>query len=223
MIRETSGAYYPTKQEFFGNGGKVDWTRAGWDAGVVRAELARFRIDVTGSDFEADSVTFYNSTYFQAPLTGKYTDKLLANMGPENASYPRFVSYTTSLEIKNIVPDVNYRGGFSMIGNRMVGSGSVEEQAKKLIFSREKKPFLIAGSDGFVVRKDRITADQASVLFNLDGDSIYHPSITFKYMVADREVTLIRRKKGSHRHRIMIRSIRSTCTTTDCTGRSTIR
>ena len=195
MIRETSGAYYPTKQEFFGNGGKVDWTRAGWDAGVVRAELARFRIDVTGSDFEADSVTFYNSTYFQAPLTGKYTDKLLANMGPENASYPRFVSYTTSLEIKNIVPDVNYRGGFSMIGNRMVGSGSVEEQAK-LIFSREKKPFLIAGSDGFVVRKDRITADQASVLFNLDGDSIYHPSITFKYMVADREVTLIRAEEG---------------------------
>lgn len=195
LIRETSGSYYPTRQQLLGAGGKVNWIRAGWDEGAVRAQLSNYQVDVTGSDFSADSVMFFNGTYFQTPLIGKYTDKLLANTSPENASYPRFVSYTTSLDIKNIVPDVDYRGGFSMIGNRIVGSGSREEQAN-LIFSRNKKSFLIAGSDAFVIRKDRITADLASVLFNMDGDSLYHPSLTFKYMVADREVTLIRAEEG---------------------------
>ena len=78
-----------------------------------------------------------------------------------------------------------------MIGNRMIGSGSAEENAN-IIFYREKKPFLILGSKSFAIRKERITSDNASVTMHFENDSthdsIYHPSVTFKYIVKDREI-----------------------------------
>jgi len=64
----------------------------------------------------------------------------------DNVSYPRFTSYTTSIDIKNIVPDVDYRGGFSIVGNKIVGSGNKESDAQ-IFFYRNKKPMLTASSE----------------------------------------------------------------------------
>lgn len=195
IIYETQGVLYPTKQLFYGRGGKVNWVRGGWDVNTVRAELTDYVIDVTGSEFSADSTIFYNTVYFKHPLIGKYTDKVLANISADNASYPRFVSYTNTLQIKNIVPDIDYRGGFSMIGNKMIGSGTAEEMAS-LAIARNKKEFFLARARSFSVRKDRITSDNASVTIFMEEDSIFHPGVTFKYIVEDREVTLIRGEDG---------------------------
>jgi hypothetical protein len=195
IIYQTKGVLYPTSQLFYGQGGKVNWARAGWDVNIVKAELGNYIIDVTGSEFSADSVVFYNSQFFKTPLTGKYTDKILSDVTQENASYPRFVSYTTSLSIKNIVPDIDYRGGFSMVGNRMVGSGTAEDNAAMTIY-RNKEPFLVARSTGFSIRKDRITSDNTSVTIYFEKDSIYHPGVSMKYIVNDREIALIRGEEG---------------------------
>lgn len=195
VIVETKGAYYPTRELFYGIGGKVNWKRAGWDEHVVRAELSKYAIDVSGSDFKADSAVFYNSTYFQQALRGRYTDKLLSNVTPENATYPRFESYTAALEIKNIVPDIDYRGGFSMVGSKMVGSGNNDEDAR-LIFYRNNIQFLIASSKSFIIRKDKIISDNASVLIFFEKDSIYQPGLELKYIVNERELALIRGENG---------------------------
>ena len=196
-ILETKGVYYPNRQVFFGEGGKVNWKRAGWEENVVRAELSHYSVEVSGAEFKADSTKFYNTTYFQKPLIGRYFDKLLANVKPENASYPRFESYTTELEIKNIVPDIDYRGGFSMIGSKMVGSGNKDQDAE-LIFHRDNQPFLVAGSKSFVVRKDRITSESASVTIYFEKDSVYEPGLDLKYIVAERELALIRGGEGKN-------------------------
>ena len=145
VIYQTKGFLYPTQQKFYGQGGKVNWNRAGWDESVIHATLHDYIIDLTGSDFSADSVDFFNSNYFNKPLKGTYSDKILANVSVETASYPRFVSTQSGIEIKNIVPDVDYIGGFSMVGNKMVGSGTVDEPAH-IIFFREHKPFFVLGS-----------------------------------------------------------------------------
>ncbi|HNP99472.1 MAG TPA: hypothetical protein PKK99_10475, partial [Bacteroidia bacterium] len=46
IIYDTKGVLYPTRQLFFGTGGKVNWVRAGWDASVVHAELSNYQVDV---------------------------------------------------------------------------------------------------------------------------------------------------------------------------------
>ena len=195
VIAATQGVYYPTKQSFYGRGGKVNWMRAGLDESSARAELSAFVIDVTGSDFKADSTVFYFPKYFKQPLIGRYSDKLLANVTTENATYPRFESYTTEFRIKDIVPGIDYYGGYSMVGARMVGSGTKEQKAI-ISIQRSGKPFFMAYSNGFSIRKDRITSDNTAVCFYLANDSIYHPSLTLKYMVDDKELTLIRAEEG---------------------------
>ncbi len=197
IIYNTHGVYYPGREQFNGEGGNVNWIRAGWDEKTVHAQFARYTIDITRSEYTADSVSFSNNTYFNKALSGRYTDKILANVTPETASYPKFESYDAEFEIKNIVPDINYRGGFSMIGNRMIGSGNKESDAQ-LFFYRNKKVFLIAASKAFVVRKEKITADNAAVTFLLDTDSIYHPAVELKYIVKDRELALIRGEEGKN-------------------------
>jgi hypothetical protein len=192
----TKGVYYPTLKYFYGDGGTVNWQRAGFDPATVNAKFSHYKIDVTGSDYKADSVSFTHKTYFQAPLLGSYMDKLIVNTG-ENISYPRFTSYTTSLDIKNIVPDIDYRGGFSIVGNRIVGSGNKDSDAH-LFFYRNKKPLIIANSRAFIIRQDKITSDDAAITIFYEKDSVYHPDLVLKYIVKERELTAIRGEEGKN-------------------------
>lgn len=191
VIYKTQGVYYPNLKKFYGTGGTVYWTRAGLPQKDTYAELKKYMIDVTGSDFEADSVTFYNKQVFSQALSGKLIEKLLVIQGPEDATYPRFRSYNLNLEIKELVKDASYRGGFSMHGGKMIGSGG-RERAATITFNRNSKPFLVAAAQSFVMRPDRIVSDNVAVTFYLEKDSIYHPSVQFKYISKERELSLIR-------------------------------
>ncbi len=191
VIMNTAGAYYPTARKFFGTKGTIYWTRAGLPEKDVYAELSKYEIDINGSDYEADSVKFYNKQVFSQAIMGKLTEKILVNSGPEEATYPRFRSYNLNLEIKELVKDASYSGGFSMHGSKMIGSGG-KDRAAMLTFKRSNKPFLIAAAQSFVIRTDRIVSDKAAVTFIMENDSMYHPSVEFKYISKERELTLIR-------------------------------
>jgi hypothetical protein len=195
VIYGIKGIYYPLVKRFIGTGGKVYWTRAGFSPDDVYAELRQTNIDVTGADFTSDSVAFYNKKYFKSLLTGRVTDKILANVKPETASYPRFDSYTLTLDIKELIKDADYRGGFSMHGNKMIGSGTKDQKAS-LIFKRNNKPFLTASARSFVIRPDRINADNTAILIKFDKDSIAHPGLRFKYINKDRQLSLLRNSES---------------------------
>jgi hypothetical protein len=194
-IVSTSGVYFPTLLKWVGNGGKVLWTRAGLDENTVYAELAYYTINLKYSKYTADSVKFYYKTYFDAPLLGTLEEKVQANMTEDKASYPRFDSYDKRLEIKNIFPDIDYDGGFTMHGGKLLGSGS-ENQDAYLTFYREGKPFVKTGSKNYIIRTDKISADVANVAIYWEDDSIYHPGLIMKYLNDTKELTLMRSKDG---------------------------
>src|SRR5258706_2100231 len=190
IIYNTKGVYYPTTETFYGSGGKVNWQRAGWDANKIYATLKNYSLDVSKAEGSADSITFYNPHFFKQSLTGKYYDKILASVTSEDATYPRFQSYDVSLEIKNLFGDIDYRGGFSLQGSRMVGSGTKEEPAN-IYFHPKNKLQMVTSSIGFIIRTDRVTSQHASATIYFENDSIYHPNVEMKYIDKDREVALI--------------------------------
>ena len=191
LISGIRGYYYPLTKTFTGTGGRLLWTRAGLEPGLVYAELRQTTIDLKGSEWHSDSAVFYNTKFFKDPLKGKVTDKIMANITPDNATYPRFSSYDLSLPIREIVKDADFLGGFAQHGSKMIGTGSKEEKAT-LTFRRKSLPFMVIASRSFVVRPDRISSDNASVVFYHDGDSIYHPAVEVKYLSEDRMLSLIR-------------------------------
>jgi hypothetical protein len=195
IIRNTKGFYYPVKESFYGTGGEADWKRAGMDGSKVYAKLRKYSIEVKGADYVADSVMFYNKNYFTEPTMGRLYDRLVANMTVENASYPRFESYTKRLSLKQIIPGVDYMGGFSMRGNKVFGSGSKEADAY-LTFYRNKKPFIVTASKGYLIAKDKITSDITSVKIYFKEDSIYHPGVQLKYLTEKNELSLFGNDEG---------------------------
>ncbi len=195
VIYNTQGAFFPLKGAWFGNSGKVDWVRTGLDANTVYGELSNYVVICKQGGFVADSVIFWNKSYFDKPLTGKILERDVSEaVGKE--TYPRFISYGKRFAIPNLTNDVTYNGGFSMRGKRFVGAGTPAEPAQ-LIFNRDGKPYLIASSVEYGITKDQIIADDASVVIHVtDTDSIYHPDIQLVYNIAKKHLSLIRSDQG---------------------------
>lgn len=194
VIRGTEGVFFPTLERWYGSGGKVTWERADFDPAQTYAEFAEYEIRIKGSTYTIDSVLFYNE-FFAEPLIGELKEKVLAGKTGDRASYPRFESYNKRLEIRNIFPSVHYNGGFTMAGNRLAGTGSIEEPAL-LTIDREGEGFFTARSLEFSIRPSRLASDHAEVLFVIAEDSITHPDLNMKFDQETRELTLLREEEG---------------------------
>ncbi len=123
-VFETSGEYNPITSVWKGKNGLVTWERAGFKRKDVNARLDAYQIDMTRSEYSATQVVFTNSIYFSNPLKGNLIEKVQLNKTPEDADYPQFNSYQKDFKIKNLYKDINYEGGLSMQGAKMVGTGS---------------------------------------------------------------------------------------------------
>ncbi|HEY1040773.1 MAG TPA: hypothetical protein VGF30_15265, partial [Bacteroidia bacterium] len=191
-IKGISGVYYPSTGRFIGKGGKASWKRTGLDDNVF-AEIKKVNIDCKTGGYTTDSVMFSNPMYFDKPQLGKLQDKV--RQENKGDTYPRFDTYTKRVLVKNVVKDVDYEGGFSMRGPKFVGSGDAKNPAK-ILFKRGGVNFLQLSSRNFAMSTTKISADNASVKFILDKDSIVHPGLSFKYDGDERKVSLIRTQDG---------------------------
>lgn len=201
VIANTGGKYYPTETTFYGNKGKVTWQRAGLDPAACFAEFGAYKIDVTKSQYNIDSVTFRNPEYFSQPLQGSLVDKVKANVDEDNATYPRFDSYLVNLKIKDLQKNVDYEGGFSMHGAKFIASGNKQNDAT-LTFrwtnpdTKVEHQLIKARAKSFVIRKDRIVSEKAATTLYWEKDSLFHPGLELKYNIEDRELGLIRNEQG---------------------------
>ncbi|MDP4280843.1 MAG: hypothetical protein Q8867_01705 [Bacteroidota bacterium] len=190
-IYGTKGYFFPLSNRWAGEEGKVNWKRAGLDPDQVYAILHDYQIQVRFSKFSADSVEFVNRKYFKEPLTGSFTNKMLADMTEDRASYPRFASYDKQIGIRNLFPGIHYLGGFNMEGNKVVGTGTRDLNAR-LDFEKDNKVFATLRSQTFIIHGDRINSSLASITLYHEDDSIFHPGLQMKYINDRRELTLSR-------------------------------
>lgn len=191
-IESTGGTFYPTNGKFIGKGGKVSWERAGLGNDVY-ATIKRYTIDCKTGNYGSDSATFVGKQFFDKPQVGKVTDRIITEN--QEATYPRFDSYSKRLVVKNIYPDVDYDGGFGMRGAKFVGSGSNANPAR-IIFKRNNVRFLEVSSRAFGMSKEKIVASPGAIKFFLNKDTIYHQGLSFTYQVDKRLVTIFRGEDG---------------------------
>lgn len=195
-INNTQGVCYPLDKIWKGEGGTVTWSRVNLDSNKVYAELPKYKINLGAADFVVDSVQFYHKDYFAAPIPGRLTEKLTVNKGPDDDDYPKFDSYKSDYAIKNIFPDVNYRGGFAMTGNRFRGSGTNNDDAEIKIYKGGKLT-VQALAASFVIYKDKIGSSGVKATLYLGiKDSIYHPFADFKYLKEGRKLLIAKGEEG---------------------------
>ncbi|MFZ4705165.1 MAG: hypothetical protein ACOYMF_04055 [Bacteroidales bacterium] len=194
-IYQTQGRFYPAIARWKGNGGIVYWERAGLPREEAYAQLANYDILLRNTAYSADSVSFYFRKYFNRPLPGKLNEKVMSDVIPEKAIFPQFTSYLPNLIIENLYRGIDYEGGFTIEGTRVIGSGNKNTDAKIFIKRNGKLQLILRGQD-FIIRPDRFTSQRASVSLYFEGDSIYHPGLQIKYNDAKRDLTLIRGDEG---------------------------
>jgi hypothetical protein len=188
-IFETNGEYYPITSVWKGIGGLVTWERAGFKIADVFARLDSYEINMSNSEYTARDAVFVNKFYFDAPLKGVLTDKVKMNKTPGDADYPQFDSYQKDFKIKSLYKGIDFDGGLSMQGAKLVGTGNREKQAQIFIY-RKDTLVLVARSNYFAFKADRINASSAGIVIKLKNDSIFHHGLALSFMVPTRELTL---------------------------------
>ncbi len=196
IIRNTSGQLFPFRSVWQGNGGKIDWQRARKNKNTYYAKVNSYNIGLKKSSYYIDSVLFYSS-YFDYPIMGKLTEKVLSVISYEKVVYPAFESYSKRLDIKNLNNNKNieYNGGFTIRGSNLYGSGTIDNLSK-LIISYNNKEVLVAESIGFIINDEEIISEKAKIKFSLDSDSIFHPASNLIFSTNSKTLTLSRGEDG---------------------------
>ncbi|MCR4872104.1 MAG: hypothetical protein K5885_01020 [Bacteroidales bacterium] len=194
VVSSVNGRYYPDKLQFKANGGTISWDRAGLDPGVY-AELKTYDIDLRFPRVVAEDALFHYPRLFAQPMLGRVEEKAVLPTSEEDATYPRFTSYETTLPVKNLYKDVDYIGGFAMHGASIFGTGQGDTLAKVTIYN-EGQVIITAQSRSFLIRPANLLSEDAKVSLYIENDSIYHPAANFKYDNEKKSLLISRPKQG---------------------------
>lgn len=194
-IEGTIGTYDPKSQKFIGNGGVCYFFRAGLGEDTAFVELSDYEINVTKTDFKADSVMLNTLLFLRAPIMGSFEEKLTSSGKGNRATFPRFFSYDQNITIKDIVPGADFEGGIAIIGSKFYGGGSDSSKAS-VHFNHDGKRIIDFSSDRFLLRTDKLESQDVAVTIKLKEDSIYHPKVTMRFLPEQKQLSIIRNDEG---------------------------
>ena len=196
-IFNTTGDFYVTSNKWKGHTGDVYWTRVGFTRDAAYAKLNKYNIDIRNSEYACDSVSFFFPKVFNKGILGRFSEKATTSHQGEKASYPRFTSYQNVFKLKNVFTNIDYKGGFTLEGDAIKGTGTDSQRAEVTI-KYNNNVTVRALSKSFLITPEKIAAAKASVSIYLgDGkDSIYHAQCIFNYIDKTRKLTVSRKDEG---------------------------
>lgn len=193
-ITSAEGSYYPSSLVFKGKKGRVYWDRAGLGSDVY-ADITDYTIDVRFPKYSASQGKLSYPKYFSKLVQGSLEDKAGLAASEDKITYPRFRSADQTITIKNIYKDVDYIGGFELIGSSIQGYS--EGEILSQIYIRKGGQIIVkAYSRNFLFRPQNVLADDASIRIMIDEDSIYHPAAKLRYNEEKKQLLITRPKEG---------------------------
>ena len=200
-IYQTSGEFSPVDNRWDGRGGKVSWERLGLNPDVY-VVLENYFIEGEKSIYQVDSASLHYPLYFgQRLIKGRFEDKLSSENAATEGSYPRFESYEKILRVANLGQGITYTGGFRLQGTTVYGFGNRETPAQLEIRDRNNTLRLRAFAELFTIRREeRITGDRVTATLYFGQDSLFHPSVNFRFEIPNQQLELTRGDRGSDRN-----------------------
>ncbi len=190
-INDITGIYYPMLNKFYGTNGKIDWGKVGLK-NEAEVKLKRTTIDFEKDEIFSDSAIFKGESFISKPQLGIIIDKIAKD--DDKVMYPNFTSYESHY-IKDIYPNMDYAGKFSMSGKRVNMAGTALNPARVFIKYHENK-VLEVSSRNFNYDEGKITTNSAKLSIKLENDSISHPDISFIYQYKKSLVTILRKNNA---------------------------
>ncbi len=201
VIKSTSGMVNIDNNMWSGHNGTVDWSRFGRPVDKLYVMLPQnYSINLNHTDYQVDSVVFYNKDYFNQPIMATFRDRVTSTGEVGKSRFPKVDSYELDYVINNLYDGVNIVGGFGMDGELESVFGTREHDAH-LDFYKGQTKLASVSSRNFRFSKEHLNSDKAAVSIYMTGDgnavdSLFHNGLVLQYDNAKRRIVLSRSDKG---------------------------
>lgn len=194
-LTRTDGVFDFEKAKWLGKKGIVTWEKVGLNPNETYARLNNYEISLRTTMYHGDSVQFH-TPYFKQPIMGNLYDHT-ANFTREiDKKYPQFTSFNRQLEIPNIVPNMNYSGGFAMHGSTFIGVGTANSKAK-IEYVKDNKLLYRLSANEININEKFVLTNNAQLMFRIgEKDSLHHLGMNFILRRATGESEFMRDKTG---------------------------
>lgn len=202
FLRNTRGTFSLLENIFVGEEGTFDWTPAGLPPDSVICTMTQFHFDTRKPELTSELVKLNYIGKTPGHIPGTFEYKSQARRDSVLSTYPRFKSYESDLIVTGLADDnVRYRGGFSLIGNRITSSCVSGGPALIEVFNEGQKKFS-AESTEFTFGPGSITSDKAKINIHQGNDSLVHQVVRMKYAYGpdSTQHLLLQKDKGDMRN-----------------------
>ena len=180
---------------FIGKSGKFNWAAAG-DSSIY-VDLDAYSFNISQPKIVAENVTLHDDRQLASPVKGTMEYRGTKKVRGQSAPYPRFVSNGIDARLKASRKNIDYKGGYALIGTTMFSS-SLSDQPSTVSVTYKEKPAFKVQSKKFNLRDSVISAPFATYSMPLGTDSLYHPGVTFSYNDDEGVVKLGRAEKTDY-------------------------
>lgn len=163
---------------FVGKSGKFNWAIAG-DSSIY-ADLDSYSFNIAQPRIIAENVTFHDDRQLAKPVKGTIEYRANKKIQGKSLPYPRFVSNGIDAKLKESRKNIDYQGGYALIGTDMYSSSLSDLPSTVKVKYKDQLAFT-ATSKKFILKDSVISAPMATFSMPLGTDSLYHQGITFYY------------------------------------------
>lgn len=191
VIENIKGTYSLMDNVFYSEQGKFVWPEEKGLEGLEVTFLG-IRLDATSPVITIPASNLNFPSYVDEVVKGEFLyDGSNASRPSQN---PKFISYRNDLE-PNIFDNnsIYLKGGVSIIGGS-IESTSKSKSISELIISEKGQRRIKSKGFRFYMQDSLIYSNNSSVTIFHRLDSIYHPSIRFKYDPKTNEILFVRQK-----------------------------
>jgi hypothetical protein len=196
-IKGTSGNLFIMQTRFIGKEGKTDWTRVGLPADAITCTLSEYHFDVRRPTLTAEYARLSYPAKTDSVVLGvfEYNSQRVAQR--ERATYPRFKSYYANIPVKGIARDLEYIGGFSLVGRNFSSANFSNRPSQVFIKKDGILKFRTASRRNFNFTDTTITnpASEVVIYLNNGKDSISHPGVRLYYNHGSGKLSAVKERR----------------------------
>ncbi|MEX2235694.1 MAG: hypothetical protein WD824_26285 [Cyclobacteriaceae bacterium] len=202
LLRNTRGSLSLIQNIFVGEEGSFDWTPAGLGPDSVVCNMTSYSFNVKKAELNAEVVKLNYKGKTPGAVPGKFEFKSQPRKDSTLSTYPRFKSFQSNLMITGLADEnVRYKGGFSLIGNKISSISVTGEPAVIEVYNEGQKKFT-AQSAEFNFLPGSITSNRTKVNIHQGNDSIVHQMVRLKYTYGSdsTQQLMLQKDKGDMRN-----------------------
>jgi hypothetical protein len=202
FLRNTRGTLSLAQNIFVGEQGSFDWTPAGLSTDSVICNMTSYNFNVKKPELTTEVVKLNYVGKTPGFIAGNFEFKSQSRKDSVLSTYPRFKSYETGLNISGMADqNVRYRGGFSLVGNKISSASVTNDPAVIEVYKQGEKKFT-AHSTEFIFEPGTITSNKAKVNIHQGNDSLVHQLVRLKYTYGpdSTQHLLLQKDKGDMRN-----------------------